>query len=387
MERTPRGSRLHIAIVGRRNSGKSSLINTLTNQNVAIVSPVAGTTTDPVYKSIELLPLGPIVLIDTPGLDDTGELGNLRIQKTKEILQKADLIILLVDINLGLSYLEEELISLAKEKNIPVITVFNKLDLVRSLPDHTMAISCKTKEGIPNLIKKIIELAPQQNKKLIGDFVNPGDLFILVTPIDSAAPKNRLIMPQVLTLRDILDHYGVALVLRETELASTLASLQTKPKMVITDSQVFPLVDKETPRDIPLTSFSILMARYKGELPELISGINTIKKLKTNNQVLIAEACSHHQQEEDIGTIKIPLWLEEITGKSLHFTWVKGGDFPEDLTPFKLIIHCGGCMLNEKEMLARITQARQQNIHILNYGTMIAYRYGILNRALRPFQI
>ncbi|ADL41764.1 small GTP-binding protein [Caldicellulosiruptor obsidiansis OB47] len=399
MNTTPRSERLHIAIFGKRNAGKSSLINAITNQPIAIVSETPGTTTDPVYKSMEILPLGPVVLIDTAGIDDVGELGKLRVEKTLEVLNKTDIAILVVSDIEDLSY-ERQLINLFNEKKVPKIGVLNKIDkdpsykeklsfLQQSLGIPFLAVSCATLKGIDELKSSLAKLVPDvgEDLRIVGDLINPGDFAILVVPIDKAAPKGRLILPQQQTIRDILDSDAIAIVTKEYELKETIENLGKKPAIVITDSQAFLKVDADTPPDIPLTSFSILFARYKGDLIEFVEGVKKIKELKPGDTVLIAEACTHHRQADDIGTVKIPRWLRQIAGFDINFEWVSGYNYPKDLTKYKLIIHCGGCMITRREMLFRIELAKQQNVPITNYGVTIAYVHGILPRALKPFGI
>lgn len=401
MENTPRSNRLHIAIFGKRNVGKSTLINALTNQEIALVSNVAGTTTDPVYKSMEILPIGPVVLIDTAGIDDEGNLGKLRIKKTYEVLNKTELAIIVISSKELITSFDENLIKEIKEKNIPLLCVINKIDLfkidekiINKLRDkyniNFSMVSAIEKKGIDILKKDIIACAHIQKdeKKIVGDLINPHDIVVLVTPIDKAAPKGRLILPQQQTTRDIIDHGGIVVITRETELKETLKSLGKKPKLVITDSQAFKEVDKHTPRDILLTSFSILFARYKANLDALISGIVHIKELEEGDKVLICEGCTHHRQDGDIARDKIPKWLEEMVKGKLNFQYTSGTSYPakEDLKKYKLIVHCGGCMLNPKEMDFRVRQAQSINVPIVNYGILIAEYTGILNRAIEIFQ-
>ncbi|AEM79799.1 MULTISPECIES: [FeFe] hydrogenase H-cluster maturation GTPase HydF [Thermoanaerobacter] len=398
MNTTPTSSRLHIALFGRRNAGKSSLINALTNQEVALVSDIAGTTTDPVSKAMEILPIGPVVIIDTAGLDDVGPLGELRVKKTYEVLNKTDLAILVIDGTEGVTEFEEKILQIITEKNIPVVGVINKKDLSnysqlqkkeweKRLNLKLIEVSARNKEGIEELKMMIIKKAPSDDSiKLVGDLIKTGDLVILVVPIDKAAPKGRLILPQQQTIRDILDTGGIALVVKDTELDKALKSINNKPSLVITDSQVFNKVGAIVPPDIPLTSFSILFARYKGDLEELVKGVRVIEKLKEGDKVLIAEGCTHHRQEDDIGTVKIPRWLRQKTGKNLQFSWSSGMTFPADLESYSLIVHCGACMLNRREMLYRISYAKEKKIPIVNYGILIAYVNGLLPRAIEIFK-
>jgi len=398
MNATPTSSRLHIAIFGRRNAGKSSLINAITNQRIALVSEVAGTTTDPVSKAMELLPIGPVVIIDTAGLDDVGPLGELRVQRTYDVLNRTDLAVLVIDGEKGLTQFEEDILQRIKEKNIPVVGVVNKADKAaytaeqlkewqNRLKLELIETSATTGEGIEQLKMAIIRHAPYDDRELslVGDLINPGDFVVLVVPIDKAAPKGRLILPQQQVIRDILDNDAMAVVTKEYELRETLEHLGKKPRLVITDSQVFQKVAADTPRDILLTSFSILFARYKGDLIELAKGAKAIKSLRPGDRVLIAEGCTHHRQSDDIGTVKIPRWLRQIAGGDLQFQWSSGLTLPEDLAQFKLIVHCGACMLNRREMLYRLSQAKGKGVPMVNYGVLIAYVLGILPRALEPF--
>ncbi len=395
MENTPLANRLHIAIFGRRNAGKSSLINALTNQNLALVSSVAGTTADPVYKSMELLPLGPVVMIDTAGIDDVGELGELRIQKTIQVLNKTDLAILVIDPETGITEYEQDLIAKIKERKIPLISVVNKIDqypeiniqaLTTDLNQDILPVSAVTNIGIDDLKLALIKIAPKDTEPpIIGDLIQPGDTVILVCPIDSAAPKGRLILPQVQTLRDLLDHDAMGLVTKETELELTLKALGNSPAMVVTDSQAFGYVSPRVPTNIPVTGFSILFARQKGDLPIYVKGAKAISSLLPGDKVLIAEACTHHRQPEDIGTVKIPNWLEQRVGDKLEFHHVAGREFPENLKEYKLIVQCGGCMTNRKDILYRLHSADRQGVPIVNYGILIAYIHNILDRALEVF--
>jgi len=396
LNQTPRGSRLHIAIFGRRNAGKSSLINALTNQNIAIVSDVPGTTTDPVYKSMEILPIGPVVIIDTAGIDDVGELGTLRIEKAYTVLAKTDLLLLVIDPSKGAESHEVEVIKKAKQNKVSVIGVLNKIDLFpQTNPDELSAtlnipvipVSAVTHKGIDELKLAMIKLTPKDwmSSTIIGDLISPGDTIVLVVPIDLAAPKGRLILPQVQTIRDILDHDAMALVVKERELKSAIGNLKNNPRLVVTDSQAFLKVAADTPPDVPMTSFSILFARHKGNLISLVEGAKAVEDLVPGDKILIAEACTHHRVEDDIGTVKIPRWLRQVVGGPLDFKWVSGHELPADIKDYKLIIHCGACMINRKEMLHRLMMAQQAGVPMVNYGVLIAYVLGILKRALAPF--
>ena len=395
LNQTPSANRTHIGIFGKRNAGKSSLINAITGQNYAIVSDVLGTTTDPVLKSMELLPLGPVVIIDTPGLDDEGELGALRIQKAYQILNKTDIAVLVIDASLGITKEDSEILKRIHEKEIPCVIVANKSDVCPNcnledlpLPDSDSAIlvSSKTGEHIHELKELLAQQAPQDTiqKSIVADLLKPLDFVVLVVPIDSAAPKGRLILPQQQTIRDILEAKASAIVVQETELAETLNSLGKKPKMVITDSQVFKKVSAVTPDDILLTSFSILFARYKGNLKTLVNGASALDSLEDGDRILISEGCTHHRQCDDIGTVKLPNWIRSYTKKEVEFEFTSGTEFPLDLSSYKMIVHCGGCMLNEREMKYRLKCAEDAKIPITNYGTCIAYINGILNRSLAP---
>lgn len=395
LNQTPSANRIHIGIFGKRNAGKSSLINAITGQNYAIVSDVLGTTTDPVLKSMELLPLGPVVIIDTPGLDDEGELGELRIQKTYQILNKTDIAVLVIDASLGITKEDSDILKRIHEKEIPCVIVANKSDVCPDcsledlqLPDLDSAIlvSSKTGKQIHELKELIARQVPQDTiqKSIVADLLNPLDFVVLVVPIDSAAPKGRLILPQQQTIRDILEAKASAIVVQETELAETLNSLGKKPKMVITDSQVFKKVSAITPDDILLTSFSILFARYKGNLKTLVNGASALDFLKNGDRILISEGCTHHRQCDDIGTVKLPNWIRNYTKKEIQFEFTSGTEFPLDLSSYKMVVHCGGCMLNEREMKYRLKCAEDAKIPITNYGTCIAYMNGILNRSLEP---
>lgn len=396
---TPRAERIHIGIFGRRNAGKSSLINAVTGQNLAIVSEILGTTTDPVPKSMELLPLGPVVITDTPGLDDKGKLGSLRVQKAYQTLNKTDFAVLVIDVSLGMTPEDSSILTQIKEKNIPFLIALNKCDLGSPLPDlpedipadRIIPVSALTGMNIQTLKKEIgtqwLRTHSGPSKKLVGDLIRPGDLILLVIPIDKAAPKGRLILPQQQTIRDILDHGAVSVAIRDTELASTLKKLPSPPALVITDSQAFAEVAKIVPPEVPLTSFSILFARYKGDLETVVQGARMLDSLQDHDAVLISEGCTHHRQCGDIGTVKLPQMLRSYTGKSLNFHFTSGTEFPADLSLFRLVIHCGGCMLNEREMQHRLHSAQKQSVPITNYGTAIAHMQGILQRSLHPFYL
>jgi [FeFe] hydrogenase H-cluster maturation GTPase HydF len=398
MQETPRGNRPHIGVFGRRNAGKSSLINSLTNQDLALVSSVPGTTTDPVYKAMELLPLGPVIMIDTAGIDDTGELGKLRVKKSLEVIRKTDLAVLVIDPEQGIAEYEADLLEKFKETKTAVVAVINKTDLEfktnilsNKLKDEyqliPVLVSTVKKTGIDELRAKIVEKMPADTEEafIVGDLVNPGETVVLVTPIDLAAPKGRLILPQVQTIRDILDHDGITMVCKERELKLTLAKLKEPPKLVVTDSQAFMKVDADVPEDILLTGFSILFARYKGDLEIFLKGALKLEQLKPGNKILIAEACTHRRQADDIGTVKIPRWLRSRVGGELEFTHVSGREYPANLTDYDLILHCGSCMLNRKEVLSRLQEAEQAGVPVINYGMAIAQLHGILDRALKPF--
>ena len=387
---TPSGERIHIGFFGKRNAGKSSVVNAVTGQELAVVSDVLGTTTDPVYKSMELLPLGPVMIIDTPGFDDEGSLGELRVQKTKQVLNKTDVAVLVTDATHGLTDTDKKLINLFAEREIPCIIAYNKADLLDSTPEpkaNEIYVSAKEKTNIYRLKEKIgaLSMPDCEEKHLVADLVKPNDFLVLVVPIASAAPKGRLILPQPRAIRDILEAGGVSVVTKETELATTLKNLGKQPAMVITDSQAFELVSKIVPENILLTSFSILMARYKGLLTSAVKGAAMIDKLNDGDKILISEGCTHHRQCNDIGTVKLPNWLKKHTGKELNFEFSSGTHFPEDLTKYKLIIHCGGCMLNEREVRYRVKCAENQGAPITNYGIAIAFMNGILKRSLEVF--
>ncbi len=390
LNETVSAERVHIGFFGLRNAGKSSLVNAVTGQDLSVVSPVKGTTTDPVKKAMELLPLGPVVIIDTPGFDDLGELGDLRIRKTNEMLTKTDVAVLVLDASLGMTPDDEKLLDRIKARNIPFVIASNKCDLVSdrsSLSPSWLPISAKTGEGVTALKEKLAELGKNavSQRKIVADLISEGDTVVLVIPIDESAPKGRLILPQQLTLRELLDHHASAVCCQVEELGGVIESLRRPPRLVITDSQAFGRVSKIVPPDIVLTSFSILFARYKGELETLVAGAAALNRLRDGDRVLISEGCTHHRQCNDIGTVKIPGWITKYSGKRLEFSYSSGGSFPEDLSPYALIVHCGGCMLNEAAMQFRIASANARNVPIVNYGIAIAQMHGILQRSLEPF--
>lgn len=379
----PSGERVHIAFFGKRNSGKSSLVNAVTGQNLCVVSDVKGTTTDPVYKSMELLPLGAVMITDTAGFDDCGELGEMRVQKTMQVLRRTDIAVLVTNSE-TLDEYETELLNLFRDKKIPYVKVRNKCDLLDKIPENDMIYtSTLTGYNINFLKEKIAGMIKSDNKRLIGELVKPDDFVILVTPVDESAPKGRLILPQQQTIRDILDSRACSVVVQETQLKNALDKIT--PSLVITDSQVFKQVSAQTPENIPLTSFSILMAKYKGFLDTAVEGVSKIKNLKDGDRILISEGCTHHRQCKDIGTVKLPNWIKKYTGKNLEFDFSSGTEFPENLSGYSLVIHCGGCMLNEREVQNRMERAVTQNVPFTNYGTAIAYMNGILKRSLKIF--
>lgn len=390
LNETPSADRLHIGFFGRRNAGKSSLVNAFTGQELSVVSDVKGTTTDPVRKSMELLPLGPVVIIDTPGYDDEGALGEMRVRKTKQVLNRIDIAVLVVDATEGMKECEEELLALIQKKNIPYLIAFNKADLLEEVPEDgakSIYVSAVKHQKIEELKEKTGELVKTDAGKLqlVGDLIHPDQLVVLVIPIDKAAPKGRLILPQQMVIRDVLEADASAICVKEYELRGLLEKLAEKPALVITDSQVFAKVSADVPADIPLTSFSILMARYKGFLETAVEGVRAMEHLKDGDKILISEGCTHHRQCDDIGTVKIPRWLKQYTGAQITIETSSGRDFPEDLSPYALVIHCGGCMLTEREVRYRMKCAEDQNVPITNYGTVIAYMQGILQRSLGIF--
>lgn len=394
---TPSSERVHIGIFGKRNAGKSSLINAITGQNLAIVSEAKGTTTDPVYKAMELLPLGPVMIIDTPGIDDEGVLGNLRIQKAYQVLNKTDIALVIIDAAVGPSAEDLRLIKRINTKKIPLLIVINKCETINEdkktayqallSNGKLLFVSAEQKLNIFELKEAIAQTVPADENKaqIVADLLSPSDFVVLVVPIDSAAPKGRLILPQQQTIRDILEADAAAIVVKENELTNTLQNLGKRPKLVITDSQVFKKVAAETPADILLTSFSILFARYKGNLQTAVQGVTALDSLEDGDKILIGEGCTHHRQCDDIGTVKLPRWIKEYTGKNPEFIFTSGTEFPLNLSPYKMIIHCGACMLNEREMQYRIKCAADQNIPFTNYGITIAYINGILKRTVEPF--
>ncbi|MBU3183582.1 [FeFe] hydrogenase H-cluster maturation GTPase HydF [Clostridium estertheticum] len=401
MQQTPNSNRLHIAIFGKRNVGKSSLINALTNQDIALVSSLAGTTTDPVYKAMELLPIGPVVIIDTAGLDDDGEIGELRIKKTKEVMDKTDLAILVIDGNEKDLIIEKAWYEDLKNRKIPIVGVINKIDengeglgkiqlagIQKMIGIDFVKVSAKDRINIDELKKAIMDAAPVDFEKntIVGDIVKPKSIVLVVAPQDIQAPKGRLILPQVQIIRDLLDNDVMALVVKDSELGNILAALKVKPDLVITDSQVFKKVNSIIPKDVPLTSFSILMARYKGDLDTLVKGARAIDTLKPGDKVLIAEACTHHPLEGDIGREKLPKWLNEKVGGNLDITVCAGSGFPEDLSAYKLIVHCGACMFNRQQLMSRIGKANIVELPITNFGIAIAHINGILDRVLSAFE-
>ena len=383
--------RVHIGFFGLRNAGKSSLVNAVTGQELVIVSEVKGTTTDPVKKAMELLPLGPVVIIDTPGIDDEGDLGELRVKRTKQVLNYADVAVLVVDATKGMSRYDSDLVAAFEGKKLPYVIAYNKADLLADVPKETekeIYVSAADKMNIERLKEKIASAVKTeaQSRRIVSDLIKAGDTVVLVTPIDESAPKGRLILPQQQTIRDILDVHATAIVTRETELAQTLDSLKNPPALVITDSQAFGFVSKIVPADIPLTSFSILFARYKGNLDILANGAKQLDFLKDGDKVLISEGCTHHRQCNDIGTVKLPTWIKKHSGKELEFEFTSGGEFPQELSRYAMVVHCGGCMLNEREMQYRLRQAADANVPITNYGTAIAHMNGILGRSLEVFK-
>lgn len=389
MNSTPSANRVNIAFFGCRNAGKSSLVNAVTGQELSVVSDCLGTTTDPVSKAMELLPLGAVVIIDTAGFDDSGELGEKRVEKTKQILQRTDIAVLVADSTRGLNDCDKSLLEIFKQRGLPYVIAYNKCDLQkREETADSICVSAKTRENVELLKQKLAELLPRgAEKRIIGDLLNEGDMVVLVTPIDEAAPKGRLILPQVQTIRDILDAGAVSVVCRETELAATLAGVAKKPAVVVTDSQAFGYVSKIVPSDIPLTSFSILMARYKGFLDAAVNAAHAVETLRDGDRVLICEGCTHHRQCSDIGSVKLPRWIKEFAGKELSFEFCSGHDFPQNLTQYACVVHCGGCMLGEGEVMGRMNRAVEQGVPFTNYGTLIAHINGILSRSVDSLDV
>ncbi len=399
MNQTPASERVHIGFFGRRNAGKSSVMNAVTGQDLAVVSDVRGTTTDPVYKSMELLPLGPVVMMDTPGIDDEGELGALRVRKSYQVLNKTDVAVLVIDGSVGVTPEDKALLKRIREKKIPYVIAVNKKELaapdalekivdeLNSEDGQIIAVSAATGEGIDELKEQIAAAADTEEPEhyIVRDLLKPSDVAVLVVPIDKAAPKGRLILPQQQTIRDILEADAVSVVVKETELKNVLGQFQNKPKMVITDSQAFEKVAADTPEDILLTSFSILFARYKGDLAAVVKGVTSLDTLEDGDAILISEGCTHHRQCDDIGTVKLPRWIREYTGKEIRIETTSGTEFPDDLTKYKMIVHCGGCMLNEREMKYRLKCAEDQGVPMTNYGITIAYMKGILKRSVEVF--
>ncbi|MBQ9150704.1 MAG: [Clostridia bacterium] len=390
LNQTASADRIHIGFFGLRNAGKSSLVNAVTGQALSVVSDVAGTTTDPVKKAMELLPLGPVVIIDTPGLDDEGKLGEMRVQKAREVLATVHVAVLVVDASRGMSDLDQTLISLFEDRKLPYIIALNKCDLLEKVPaaeGNRYPVSAATGEGVHELKEAIAALSKGtgNSRKLVSDLLHPDDLVVLVIPIDESAPKGRLILPQQNTIRDILDSHCTVVACQDTELQKTLSMLAVKPALIITDSQAFGRVAKVVPDGVPLTSFSILFARFKGDLPSIVQGAAALSHLQDGDRVVIAEGCTHHRQCNDIGTAKIPRWIEEFSGVKPAYTFTSGGDFPHDLSDYKLIVHCGGCMLNEKEMAHRMEIAQKAGVPMVNYGVAIAHMHGILKKSLAPF--
>lgn len=388
---TVSAERVHIAFFGRRNAGKSSVVNAFTNQKISVVSDTLGTTTDPVQKAMELLPLGPVVIIDTPGFDDEGALGSLRVERTREVLRKTDIAVLVVDAVVGLTDADEALLAELRERKLPYLVAYNKADLLPAVPaagESKLYLSALTGEGIDELKSRLAVLVRSEEKEklIVADLVREGDTVILVIPIDGAAPKGRIILPQQQTLRELLDHHVTVICCQPEELRATIAGLVKKPALVITDSQAFGRVSKDVPDEIPMTSFSVLFARYKGSLDELIRGATMLSALRCGDHVLISEGCTHRRQCGDIGTVKLPAWIERYCGEKPHFSFTSGGTFPDDLSGYRLIVHCGGCMLNEKEMHYRQSAAKAAGVPMVNYGVAIAQMNGILDRALKPLR-
>lgn len=389
LSQTPSSERLHIGFFGMRNAGKSSLVNAVTGQALSLVSDVKGTTTDPVKKAMELLPLGPVVIVDTPGMDDEGTLGEMRVSRAKAMLDMVNIAVLVVDGGQGMQAEDRELLALIEKKKLPHVICRNKCDLLEARPalaDGEIYVSAATGEGVEALKERLGRFAgAKAEKKIVADLLNPGDLALLVVPVDESAPKGRLILPQQQTIRELLDHHMTAVVCQDTEVEKTLSMLAVKPKIVITDSQAFGRVAKDVPQDILLTSFSILFARYKGSLPMLLRGAAALGRLRDGDRVLIAEGCTHHRQCNDIGTVKMPGWIAQFTGKELKYEFCSGGEFPQDLAEYALVVHCGGCTLTEQMMKARLGRAKEAGVPVVNYGMAIAHMHGILKRSLQVF--
>ena len=390
LNQTPSAERVHIGFFGLRNAGKSSLVNAVTGQEISVVSDVKGTTTDPVRKSMELLPLGPVTIIDTPGLDDEGELGELRVQKARQVLATVHVAVLVVDATRGVTDLDRELLWLLDERKIPTVIAYNKSDLTAAPAaddPRAVTVSATTGEGVHELKEKLAALAAVTGevRRLVSDLLSPDDVVVLVIPIDESAPKGRLILPQQQTIRDVLDAHCTVIACQDTELKKTLSVLSVKPRLIITDSQAFGRVAKDVPDGVMLTSFSILFARYKGDLATLVRGASALSHLRDGDRVVIAEGCTHHRQCNDIGTTKIPRWIEEFSGVRPSYTFTSGGEFPADLSDYRLIVHCGGCMLTDKEMRARMERAEAAGVPMVNYGVAIAHMHGILKTSLAPF--
>lgn len=389
LQSIPSSERLHIGFFGMRNAGKSSLVNAVTGQALSLVSDVKGTTTDPVKKAMELLPLGPVVIIDTPGMDDEGLLGEMRVERAKAMLDSVNIAVLVVGSEWGMRKEDEALLELIHRRKLPYVICLNKCDLLEKRPDpgdNALYVSAMTGEGIEALKQRLGRFAGAKvERKIVADLMKPGDLALLVVPVDEAAPKGRLILPHQQTIRELLDHHMMAMVCQDTEVSRTLEMLAVKPKLVITDSQAFGRVAKDVPEDILLTSFSILFARYKGSLPMLLRGAAALERLQDGDRVLIAEGCTHHRQCNDIGTVKIPGWIEGFTGKKLQYAFCSGGEFPQDLEDFALVVHCGGCTLTEQMMKSRLAKAKEAGVPVVNYGMAIAHMHGILKRSLRVF--
>lgn len=383
MNATPSSARVHVGIFGRRNAGKSSLMNALTGQELSIVSEHLGTTTDPVSKSMELLPMGPVVIFDTPGLDDVGDLGTLRVRKAAQVLNKTDVALVVIDPTVGIAEEETALIAKIEQKKIPYIVVYNKSDIATA-PDGAISVSAATGAGINELKERIASLKMPEPPRLLEGLCAPGDVCVLVTPIDSAAPKGRMILPQQQVMREVLDNHGIAPLVQPEELKAVLGTLNVRPRIVITDSQAFGRVSRDVPEDVPLTSFSILFARQRGFLNAAIEAVKALPTLKDGDKLLICEGCTHHRQCDDIGTVKIPRWLMQNTGKHFEFEWTSGTGFPDDLTPYSMVIHCGACMLNPREVTYRMNCALDQGIPFINYGILIAALHGVLERSIRP---